>query len=980
MSNYELLKTAIDAVIKANGRAEITGSIMNQTLIAMVNSLGKGYQFIGVATPEINPNTPDEKVYYLAMQAGTYTNFGNITLTTGLTVLKWDGEWHALTVFTTDTTPTFDSADLITSGAVYNAIKNDGGAYDVSAHFPTGGEGGGNTYTLANAITKVPVNMRKGGMSIKFIDATTNKYVKHTFLNPTTDGFTNVNNWQGIIESAAGFHTIGSAKNHQLASVGALVEEFGIKCVNELPTASASTMNKIYSIPTAHPVAGKRRDEYFTVETGIAPDYTDVKDLVTVTAIPDNALGAQVGEGKFIANDTTNNKAYYFVSVHAENEWGYEVTVEEVASGKIARMLDESQYASNGTAWVADYHYADYTWESLSPDLSSLATKSEVAEVSHALELTALDCENMTSIEYADLVELRDDGELVPGKWYRIVDYHTTTAQEDTQSADHQFDVIVRADAVNKLNENAFAAISNGDTYFSNAGAKLEAWELKYCLDNDTERFAWADDTDGKGVIYWMRDEWGNECPYDFKNIMFKRYKITECETDSGLVDRYAHGGAFGVVCDTSVFFWCYTFSMIDNNNNRTDDLSTQQEKYPSDENGFFLIMNNRIGKNRNNFVEVDSSSPSILNNIVFVTDTDICEIQDEEGTFYGYNDNIIGENCSDITFSSSVKRNKIDDRCQNCLFGDGVDNINLGSSCNQILFGLYANFERVGEMCGEIKFGNGSYGNSIGKGSTLITFGDLSSGNRIGEECNRLTFGGSCFRNRIGNENSHHNFGQECNDNEIADKCQSITFGDSCEYNLIGLASTIITLGDDCIRNSFDELCERITIGNNCQSNKFGKINRNLNIGNQCNFNVFSIACSSITMGQDGQYNLFEGDVDNITLGVGSLANTFRNKCSSISLGFGAEYNIFEQGCKEIIYGAQGSYDSFFANNVIEAGNQNIYIKCSASTTQNSPLRNITIAKGVNITNTWKTITHPTAGDTYQTIYKPQGSQEIEV
>lgn len=389
MSNYELLKTAIDAVIKANGRAEITGSIMNQTLMAMVNSLGRGYQFIGVATPEINPNTPDEKVFYLAMQAGTYTNFGNITLNTGLTVLTWDGDWHSLTVFKTDTTPTLNSADLITSGAVYNAIKNDGGAYDVSAHFPTGGEGGGNTYTLANAIAKVPVNMRKGGMSIKFVDATTNKYVKHTFLNPTTDGFTNVNNWQGIIESAAGFHTIGSAKNHQLASVGALVEEFGIKCVNELPTASSSTMNKIYSIPTAHPVAGKRRDEYFTVETGIAPDYTDVKDLVTVTAIPDNALGAQVGEGKFIANDTTNNKAYYFVSVHAENEWGYEVTVEEVASGKIARMRDKSQYASNGTAWVADYHYADYTWESLSPDLSSLATKSEVAEVADALSQIA---------------------------------------------------------------------------------------------------------------------------------------------------------------------------------------------------------------------------------------------------------------------------------------------------------------------------------------------------------------------------------------------------------------------------------------------------------------------------------------------------------------------------------------------------------------------------------------------------------------
>jgi len=25
----------------------------------------------------------------------------------------------------------------------------------------------------------------------------------------------------------------------------------------------------------------------------------------------------------------------------------------------------------------------------------------------------------------------------------------------------------------------------------------------------------------GKGVIYYMKDEFGNECPYDFKNIVY---------------------------------------------------------------------------------------------------------------------------------------------------------------------------------------------------------------------------------------------------------------------------------------------------------------------------------------------------------------------------------------------------------------------------------------------------------------------------
>ena len=127
------------------------------------------------------------------------------------------------------------------------------------------------------------------------------------------------------------------------------------------------------------------------------------------------------------------------------------------------------------------------------------------------------------SITYAALKALRDGGNLVPGTWYRITDYVCTTTQDNTQSAEHAFDVIVRADDASHLNENAFAAHHEGDEYFANC--KLEAWELKYCLDNDTNRFAWADGSNGTGVIYWMKDEWGNQCAYDFKNIQFIRHE-----------------------------------------------------------------------------------------------------------------------------------------------------------------------------------------------------------------------------------------------------------------------------------------------------------------------------------------------------------------------------------------------------------------------------------------------------------------------
>lgn len=97
MSNYNNLKTSIDANIKQNGNQEITGSILNSVLNQMVNILGTGYQFAGVATlnPAIDPGTPDAKVFYIANGKGTYTNFGSLEVTEDeVVVLYWDSAWH----------------------------------------------------------------------------------------------------------------------------------------------------------------------------------------------------------------------------------------------------------------------------------------------------------------------------------------------------------------------------------------------------------------------------------------------------------------------------------------------------------------------------------------------------------------------------------------------------------------------------------------------------------------------------------------------------------------------------------------------------------------------------------------------------------------------------------------------------------------------------------------------------------------------
>ncbi len=93
MANYATIKAAIQEVIKTNGNEEITGALLQQSLLAMINSLGAEYQFCGVATPSTDPGTPDHNVAYIA-GVGTYPNFNNTTVPINkIAVFKYNGSW-----------------------------------------------------------------------------------------------------------------------------------------------------------------------------------------------------------------------------------------------------------------------------------------------------------------------------------------------------------------------------------------------------------------------------------------------------------------------------------------------------------------------------------------------------------------------------------------------------------------------------------------------------------------------------------------------------------------------------------------------------------------------------------------------------------------------------------------------------------------------------------------------------------------------
>lgn len=94
MGNYEQLKQAVSDVIKKNGNQEITGEIMQNTLLSIISTFGNDATFAGIAVPETNPGTPDQNVFYIASQPGNYSNFGNIKLVDQVLILtNKNGYW-----------------------------------------------------------------------------------------------------------------------------------------------------------------------------------------------------------------------------------------------------------------------------------------------------------------------------------------------------------------------------------------------------------------------------------------------------------------------------------------------------------------------------------------------------------------------------------------------------------------------------------------------------------------------------------------------------------------------------------------------------------------------------------------------------------------------------------------------------------------------------------------------------------------------
>jgi len=439
-------------------------------------------------------------------------------------------------------------------------------------------------------------------------------------------------------------------------------------------------------------------------------------------------------------------------------------------------------------------------------------------------------------ITYSELKSLRDNGELVPGQLYRITDYVATTTQEGTRSAGHAFDIIVIALSNSELSEEAKAIAHSGDTYFANC--ELSVWELKYCLDNDTIRFAWADETNGKGVIYYMKDEWNNECPYDFKNIQFKRYAITNVSTTgytqdetSALSETFLFGNN-GNKCFATKDVYGNWVPANESHQSGSDSQNTSIE-WEIDENTFawYYTFNGEKKESADGEIELyDITSQKLILSPECIqwlesedSGSDISDncynnsIKPRTWEYFGddayYKGRIV---LNDIVFLNGVSY---------CYYNNEDEYWEYSTAyCYGNVFGVECRNNTIGNSFGSNTIGNGFGSNTIGNYFRYNTIGNDVYNNSIGNGFQNNSIGNNVYNNSIGNEFYQNTIGNDVYNNSIGNSFGSNTIGNGFGSNTIGNNVYSNTIGNGFGSNTIGNYFRYNTIGNNFQYNRLGE------------------------------------------------------------------------------------------------------------------------------------------------------------
>lgn len=462
---------------------------------------------------------------------------------------------------------------------------------------------------------------------------------------------------------------------------------------------------------------------------------------------------------------------------------------------------------------------------------------------------------------YDNLVSLRNNSQLIPGKQYRIIDYVTTTNQLDTLSAGHQFDIIVTADNENTLNEKARAIQHDGDTYFANSN--LAAWQIWYKLDND-DNYAWVGETD----IVETTDEDGLIYQQYFEDFPIVNFPIIDSEQSIRTNPFYSLDNSFNQESIYDGYFDSYAIEI----KNEGIDPELKRIYYEIVEKG--NISDIGTDKYGNYFVSDKKH---------YVNDSWVVDIFGKE--YYYAND-------ADLIVPIDYKIGDIVYRYEFMVHSAGTVRIIKANKQKGIIYRMideYNNecpydFKNILylESEGLYVYGPGYYYtfSKYDEAENIIT--DNSTNDGWNSKCNIIKEykqNNKIYLNNI-KLICHGNIYNECNEFDYDCSNISIASGSSgnkfigsnyqiqinadCSDNIFYSSHRIYLRGGECSRNTFKQYCYDITLNGVCRNNTFEQICSNISI-TESHDNIFNQSCNRIFFTEVISDSIFEPGVSYI-------------------------------------------------------------------------------------------------------------------
>ena len=557
-------------------------------------------------------------------------------------------------------------------------------------------------------------------------------------------------------------------------------------------TSTNPLQNKIVKAALDGKAPIAHRHEFSEIDGYIPPTYDDELDANSENAVKNSVVTGEL-----------NNKApvnHNHDSVYAPLGHNHDGVYQPAGSYAPANHNHDAAYAPLGHNHDGVYqpagnyadanHNHDSRYLTQHQDISHKQDKTDNSLLTTAKTIIGAINELWTKfkdylkgiqhVTHAELVALRDNGELVPGQQYRITDFVTTVANDtEARSAGHPFDIIAVADDATTLNENARAVKHAGDTYFQNS--KLSAWKLKYSLDNDTTRWFHADPENGKGVIYFMEDEFGNIGKCDFKNYQYKRYKVTDDSADGILGSLDGQYVGFDeemkdlIIEDMNDYIWAYAASMP----SYTFDDETEELEFD---------MQNQLDATLNQIPEgagIDADGGGYAHPVIyckgnkFTAHQVAVSVDDGEWTYPMRASNI-------VLFCYPKYFEGDDDIPARIEFENSADNV-FAPDCDFITMNGVSARNTFLTAYSNIIFG-GSVWRSIFKGQySCCTFGGNIGNSTFGGEIYRATFGGYIERATFGGYIDCATFGGNIWETTFGGYINGATFGGNIGYTTFG-------------------------------------------------------------------------------------------------------------------------------------------------------------------------------------------------